>query len=65
MKIPKDLKPLARQARRNGWRITYAGSGHIRWHSPGGHIITTSSTPRGGRHSDRNARHALRKAGLP
>lgn len=44
-KIPHDLAKPARAARRQGWEIVPGGSGHLRWHSPSGLVITTSHSP--------------------
>jgi hypothetical protein len=62
-KIPRDFRVLAKRARAAGWTITALGSGHLRWRSPSGQVVTSSESP-----SDRRAYHtlrcALRRAGL-
>lgn len=46
MKIPKDLRSLAKTYKKAGWQIVPAGSGHTKWSCPNGHAVTTtSSTP--------------------
>jgi hypothetical protein len=50
MRIPKDLRSIAKQYKANGWTIRPAGSGHAKWHCPSGHFVTTtSSSPHGNR----------------
>jgi hypothetical protein len=61
--MKKDLRQLARLARRLGWSVTFQRSGHLRWQSPEGARVTSSATP-----CDRRAllglRRDLREAGL-
>lgn len=64
MKIPEPHRKLARLALALGWKLSRDGSGHLRWTSPDGSSLTTSSTPRGGRRTIENERARLRKAGL-
>lgn len=64
LKIPAHLRPLARQARAQGWVITYTGSGHLRWQRPDGAAVITGSTPQRRGHADKNARRSLARAGL-
>lgn len=53
--IPKDLRKLARTARRAGWTITAARSGHLHWRAPDGRLVVTGTTPsRGGLRLARN-----------
>jgi hypothetical protein len=54
----------ARIAERHGWTVTASKStGHLRWRSPSGGLVTTSGTPGGGR-AVANARAQLRRLGL-
>ena len=60
--IPKDLRKLAREARRAGWTITAHRSGHLHWEAPDGTKIVTSTTPRtagGLRAAQKDLRRAL------
>lgn len=41
----KDLTVLVRKAKSQGWTITYTGGGHLKWVSPTGEIVFSSSTP--------------------
>jgi hypothetical protein len=63
LRIPEPLRPWARAARRAEWRITYGGSGHLRWTAPDGAVVVTSSTPSCPA-GTRAAISRLRKAGL-
>ncbi len=63
VRVPEPLRATARLARRRKWKITLAGSGHLRWHAPDGTVVVTASTPSDHR-STRNSRAALRRAGL-
>jgi len=63
-RIPEPLRKLARTAKEAGWTITRTGNGHLRWRHPDGATVITSSTPNGGKHATRNARGALKRAGL-
>lgn len=48
-KVPKDLRKLAKLYKAKGWEICPAGSGHAKWYSPVGDLVTTTaSTPRNG-----------------
>ena len=50
MRVPKDLRRIAKQYKRQGWEINPAGSGHAKWHCPdcGEVVTTTSSSPSNG-----------------
>jgi hypothetical protein len=63
--LPKDLKPIARLARQQGWEVPAkkAGSGHYIWISPAGARVVTSSTSCS-RRGFQNAVATLKKAGL-
>lgn len=63
LRIPEPLRPWARAARRAKWRITYQGSGHLRWTAPDGTAVVTASTPSCPA-GTRSAISRLRKAGL-
>ena len=64
-RVPEPLRTLARAARRSRWgTITHAGSGHLRWRRADGLVVITPSTPGGGNRSVKNARAALKRAGL-
>jgi hypothetical protein len=58
----KELSVALRRARKAGWTITLRGSGHLRWVSPAGAIVTTSATP--SRSGVRSALMDLKRAGL-
>ena len=62
-KIPKPLRPLARQAIAAGWTIHPTRSGHLAWRSPTGRRVFTGSSP-GDHRAVRNHRAMLRRAGL-
>lgn len=64
MKIPRDLRPLARRALAEGWVIVPSGGGHLRWQPPRGRAVITGSTPKRYGHGPRNTRKALARAGL-
>lgn len=60
--IPKDLRKLAREARRAGWTITVARSGHLHWDPPNGPRIVTGAgriTKTGTRLAQKDLRRAL------
>ena len=63
MKIAKDLRPVAKLARRQGWTLEQRKGGHLRWQPPAGDYIVTSATPSDAR-AVKNARRDLRRAGL-
>lgn len=46
--IPKDYRAIVKSARKAGWLIAKAKSGHINWYDPDGNIMTTT-TGTGGR----------------
>jgi len=62
-RIPEPLRAMAALARKLGWRISLAGSGHLRWQAPDGAVVVTASTP-GDRRATLNERARLRRAGL-
>lgn len=59
-----ELAGWMRKARKAKWTIEHTGSGHLRWISPDGKVVTTPSTPHGGRTTFKNMRLRLRRAGL-
>jgi hypothetical protein len=63
IRVPEPLRATARLARRLGWRLSRSGTGHLRWESPDGAVVFTTSTP-GDRRSTLNDRAELRRAGL-
>lgn len=63
MRIPHELQPLAKAARKAGWVIDVRGSGHLRWTSPDGLVITSAASPSSNRTS-LYVRWKLRHAGL-
>lgn len=40
-----DLKPIVKHAERAGWTVEITGGGHLRWRSPTGALVFSSSTP--------------------
>lgn len=58
----KDIRPIARRARQQGWHISGTRSGHLMWVSPEGRKLFTSSTPSDSR-TIKNFRAELRRAG--
>jgi hypothetical protein len=63
MKIPRDQRPLARQARGQGWSLHLRRNGHILWRSPEGTLVFSASTPSDWRTIHR-LRSELRRHGL-
>lgn len=63
MIVPKDFRPLAKAARKQGWTLATRGSGHISWTAPSGFVHYSESTPSDVR-AVRNLRAALRRGGL-
>ena len=65
MKIPEQLRHLARLARAQGWVVSHTAGSHLAWRSPEGPVVITSSSP-GDRtkHSRGRIRSQLRRAGL-
>jgi len=59
----KDLSNLVRVASKQGWVITYTNGGHLRWVSPAGRTVFSSSTP-SDRRSIKNIRKELRLRGF-
>lgn len=58
----KALHVLIVKAVRQGWTVTRTGSNHLRWRSPAGALVFSSSTPKNGRVADHLSQ--LRKAGF-
>lgn len=63
MRLHRDIAPLAREARRQGWTVTHAKSGHVHFRSPSGRLVSCSHTP-GTRNASQQVRADLRRAGL-
>ncbi len=42
--INKDLEPMARLARRQGWDVAITARNHVRWTSPDGHVLYSGLT---------------------
>lgn len=43
--MAQPLKQLRREAEGQGWSITLAKGGHLKWKSPSGALVVTSSSP--------------------
>jgi hypothetical protein len=54
-KVPRDLRKLVKAYKAKGWQILPAGSGHVKWTSPTGEFVTTTSS------SPRNPHGALKQ----
>lgn len=61
MKLPKEFRPLAKLARAQEWTIERTHGGHLRWTSPTGEKVFTSSTPSEWRSLDNTKRELARK----
>lgn len=65
MKIPRELRRLAKLALAQGWEIERTGNDHLRWKAPDGKgIVISASTPARGRRSSLNAIADLKRNGL-
>jgi hypothetical protein len=64
LRIPRDFRALAAQARGAGWTISSLGNQHLVWRSPQGGWVYSSSSPSDWR-APHKLRAALRRAGLP
>jgi hypothetical protein len=62
--VCKDLRPLVRKARKQGWSMHWTGSGHLAMVNPRGHMVTTSVRNLSGVRKLHNVRAALVRAGL-
>ena len=62
-RVNKDIKDLLSAATRQGFEITYTGSGHWRCTAPDGRMTVVGSTPRGGK-SLLRVKSKLRKLGV-
>lgn len=62
--IPKTLKPLAKAAKKQGWKIEVTGSTHLLWTNPEGETVSTAMTINDRGRQMANYRAALRRAGL-
>jgi hypothetical protein len=63
VRIPRDLRQLARRAEAAGWIITLTGSNHLAWKPPSGQTVFCPSTPSDHR-SVQNVIGKLKRAGL-
>jgi predicted RNA binding protein YcfA (HicA-like mRNA interferase family) len=63
VKIPRDLRPAAKQARKAGWTLSLTRGGHLAWHSPAGRTVFCPATP-SDRRSVANVIGKLRRKGL-
>lgn len=63
LRLPEQLRGLARAARKQGWTIEYTNGCHFLWRSPAGVEIITAGTPSSKREKT-NATVRLRRAGL-
>lgn len=59
----KELKPIIRQAERQGWIVTQTKASHLRWKSPGGRSVFSALTPSDWR-ATRNILRMLKEAGF-
>lgn len=60
MRIPKEMRPVAKKARDQGWTISTTKGGHIVWQSPTGKKVFSPSSPseyRGHKNVIRKLRH--------
>ena len=63
--IPRELRKLAQQAVKQGWRVEKTSGGHLRWLPPGGRrIVVTPSTGKMSGHGAANVIADLRRSGL-
>jgi hypothetical protein len=63
MRIPRDFRTLAHEARQAGWHISPLRGGHMIWRAPSGAWVYSSSTPSDWR-APRKLRTDLRRHGL-
>lgn len=59
----KEVRPIAKRAKRQGWRIFGTKNGHNMWVSPEGRKVYTSATPSDSR-AIKNFLSQLKKAGF-
>jgi hypothetical protein len=59
--IPKDLRPIARRLRREGWTVEPV-KGHIKWRDADGNLMVTSSSTPNDQRAITNARRDVRRA---
>lgn len=66
VKIPKDMRPLVKRAKKAGWQVTPTGSGHVRLVNPDDlkRSVVLPTSPGYKSRSVKNARADLRRAGL-
>jgi hypothetical protein len=63
MRVPRELRPLAKAAKAAGWTIAPTRKNHLRWTSPDGVLLFTPSSPSDHRGAT-NHRLRLRRAGV-
>jgi predicted RNA binding protein YcfA (HicA-like mRNA interferase family) len=63
MKLPRQQRKLAKQAKAQGWEIRRTRGDHLVWVAPNGRKVYSSATPSDHR-AVKNQRARLRRAGL-
>lgn len=65
MRLPGDVRPLAKKARKAGWALRRTPKGnHLQWVDPDGRVRVTSSSSPSDSHAVKNLRSDLKRAGL-
>lgn len=64
MASSKDLKPLMKRAKQQGWEVTTTRNGRIKWTSPAGGLPYFSSCTPSDRRAIHNITADLAKRGL-
>lgn len=64
IKLPSDVRPLAKKARKAGWSLLRTPKNHLQWVDPTGRVQVTSSGTPTDSHAVKNLRGDLRRAGL-
>lgn len=62
--VPKELRQIAKEARKAGWLLYRNGSGHIEWRGPYGRKARTPVRIKSPS-AERNYLSQLRRAGVP
>jgi predicted RNA binding protein YcfA (HicA-like mRNA interferase family) len=62
--VPKELRKVAQVARRSGWEVSQAKSGHLQWKHPDGTTTVRSSLTASDKNAAQNTIKDLRRAGL-
>jgi predicted RNA binding protein YcfA (HicA-like mRNA interferase family) len=63
MSSPKELNELIKQAEQQGWNVCRTNGNHMKWVSPLGGVVFTSSTPSDAR-AMKNIKRDLRVNGF-